>query len=277
MDVREFLVRLLRFVILLIASRAAVAGTIDPNTPDAKYVEFGRQFPNVVRIRAKAPCTNPECDIKEHTQFGSAVIIRPRWILTAAHVVHGTTEPVILRENKPDMPLVKVIWPKDFDEGNIGFHDLALGYSAEGFDEPFYPELYTDTDELGKSITFAGYGLHGTFSTGCTKSDGQKRAGHNKIDGLERGVLICTPSTGRERFPLEFMISPGDSGGGMFIGNKLAGINSFLMARDKKPDGTYGDETAFTRISLYAQWIEEQIKQHELSVRGRATMGVPLP
>ena len=75
-----------------------------------------------------------------------------------------------------------------------------------------------------------------------------------------------------DKFPLEFMIAPGDSGGGMFIGNKLAGINSFLMAADKKPDGTYGDEAAFTRISLYVDWIAEQIEKHERFILGQTTL-----
>ena len=112
---------------------------------------------------------------------------------------------------------------------------------------------------MGKQITIAGYGSHGTFLTGAKESDGIKRAGSNVIDGIEKSILICTPSTSGKT-ALEFMIAPGDSGGGMFIGNKLAGINSFLMAKDKKPDGTYTDESAFTRISLYADWIEQNSK-----------------
>jgi hypothetical protein len=189
-------------------------------------------------------------------------------------VVKDTTEPAILREgrDKP-FPLQTVIAHKDFQDDNFGFYDLALGYSPEDFKAEFYPELYRDSDELGKAITFSGYGLHGTFHTGCTSSDGHRRAGHNKIDGQERGVLVCSPTSGVGRFPLEFMIAPGDSGGGMFIGNKLAGINSFLMAKDKKPDGTYGDESGFTRISLYVNWVESQIKQYELALAAQATTG----
>jgi hypothetical protein len=69
------------------------------------------------------------------------------------------------------------------------------------------------------------------------------------------------------------MIAQGDSGGGLFIGNKLAGINSFLMASDKQPDGTYGDESAFTRVSLYADWVESEIEKYELALQARATTG----
>ena len=150
---------------------------------------------------------------------------------------------------------------------------MALGYSAQNFEADFYPELYTDTDEVGKAATIAGYGFYGTFHSGAKFTDGKKRAGHNLLDSQERGVLLCSPSRGAQRFPLEFMIAPGDSGGGMFIGNKLAGINSFLIAIDKKPDGTYSDESAFTRVSLYVDWVESQIKQYELALTAQATTG----
>ncbi|NDC10768.1 MAG: hypothetical protein EBZ75_15805, partial [Oxalobacteraceae bacterium] len=79
MNVQEFFARLLRFVIILAAaSRVVTAGTIDPNTPDEKYVEFGRQFPFVVRITNNVDCK--KCD-KHHEQHASAVIIRPHWAL----------------------------------------------------------------------------------------------------------------------------------------------------------------------------------------------------
>ncbi|NDE17977.1 hypothetical protein EBZ80_23930, partial [bacterium] len=240
-----------------------------------KYVEFGRQFANVVRIRAKAPCDNPECPLKEHDQYGSAVIIRPNWILTAGHVLKGTSGATILRDDNTEYPLSHVVVHKDFEDGKFGMHDVAVGYSSKDFKAEFYPELYKHDDELGKAITFAGFGFPGTFSTGfdIKRGDHKRRAGHNKIDAMTHTVLICTPSTGSARFPLEFMITPGDSGGGMFIGNKLAGINSFLMAADKKPDGTYGDESAFTRVSLYKDWVESQIKQYELALAAQATTG----
>jgi hypothetical protein len=270
MDVREFFVRLVRYVILVLGGTAALAGTIDPNTPDEKYVEFGKQFPSVTQLRAiYKDSKDPEA--KPHLQYGSAVIIRPHWVLTAAHMLTDTTKPVILKDGV-EYPLEFVLQHKDYVDGNIGFHDIALGYSPKDFKLPFYTPLYTEHDELGKSVTIAGYGLHGTFLTGAQESDNKKRAGHNKVEGLERAVLVCRPDRSN-RYPLEFIITPGDSGGGLFIGDKLAGINSFLMATDKKPDGTYGDESAYTRISLYADWVKSQIEQYELAQQARATEG----
>jgi len=248
-----------------------LGGTRDPNTPDTKYVEFGRQFPAVQRFRATV--TVPDEETKEPVlafNYGSAVIIKPHWALTAAHMVEDAEHHTIIKDGK-EYPLPYVLVYPDFEQNNFGFHDIALCYSETDFQLAFYSPLYDGLNEENQSITIAGYGFHGTFLSGGDSVDGQKRAGHNRIDRSERGVLICSPSKAN-RLPLEFMIAPGDSGGGMFIGNKLAGINSFLLATDKKPDGTYGDESAFTRVSLYVDWVESEIAKHGLKVQGKSTM-----
>ena len=272
MDARKFFALFLRHVILILAgSHVALAGTRDPNTPDSKYVEFGKQFPSVMRIRANI--IDPES--KYPYQYGSAVAIRPHWLLTAAHVLAGAETPVAIQDGDKKFTLGPVFVHQDFEEETIGFHDIALLYSPEDFDLEFYTPLYTEKEEVGKPVTIAGYGFYGTFHTGGKQVDNNKRAGHNKIDSSERAVLLCSPSV-TNRMPLEFMIASGDSGGGLFIGNELAGINSFLMATDKTPDGSYGDDAAFTRVSLYADWVESQIAAHELKIAGKGTMASDL-
>lgn len=266
MDIPHLFWHLIRFVVVWAASYSYVfAGTMDPNTPDANYIAFGAKFPNVIVLTGQIPCDNPDCTVKVHTQKGSAVVIRPHWVLTAAHVVLGATEhlAMVLEDTKLiEYRLPLVVPHKDFDNTTFGVHDIALCYSPKKIEMEFYPALYAKDDELGKPITFAGWGAYGTFLTGATKFDDKRRAGQNKISAVVRTSLLCTPRRSG-RYPLEFMIASGDSGGGMFIGNELAGINSFLMSTDSKPDGTYGDESAFTRVSLYVQWIEDQIAAHE--------------
>lgn len=267
MDVREVLLRLVRYAVLWICAAKAMAGTTDPNTPDSKYVEFGREFPGVVQIRNVVDCKKCE---KKHSQIASAVLIQPNWALTAAHVVDNADEHVILIADK-EYPLPYVVKHKDYRDEVIGFHDIALVYSPQEFKTKHYP-LYRKADEVGKAVTIAGWGSYGTFTTGAKHIDARRRGGHNKLDGAEKAVLVCSPSvTGR--FPLEFGIAPGDSGGGMFIGDELAGINSFLMADDKTPDGTYGDQSAFTRVSMYADWVDFQIQKYAAALQGRATTG----
>lgn len=263
---------------LAIGARAVLAGTMDPNTPDSKYVEFGKQFPGVVKIIAKTKCKNPDCPKKEHEQHGSAVIIKPNWILTAAHVVEDTYGQKILKDDGTEYPLGTVIIHNEYVSEKVGWHDLALGYSGTDFNLAFYTPLYDTHDEMGKAITIAGYGIQGTFSSGANaeKSDNRRRAGHNVIDAHADAVLFCSATSGSGRMPLEFLITPGDSGGGMFIGDKLAGINSFLLAADKKTDGTYGDEAAFTRVSLYADWVHKQIEKYELALKALSTTGADI-
>lgn len=267
MDLYHLFLHLVRFVVLGFAAYSSLsAGTIDPNTPDSKYVEFGKKFHNVIGISAKVKCLNPECEFKEHKQKGSAVVIRPHWILTAAHVVRDATHHTAILADKTERDLSHVVWHKDFDDKQFGVNDIALCYSPTKIAMEFYPSLYTKSDEVGKAITFAGWGFSGTFHSGATTGDGRRRAGQNVIVGAQKSVLLCAPRR-VNKFPLEFMIAPGDSGGGMFIGNELAGINSFLMAVDGKPDGTYTDESAFTRVSLFNDWVEEQILAHETALQ----------
>lgn len=262
----------LALLLLLLFPATVCSGTRDPNTPDEKYVEFAKQFPFVVRVRGLTEVIDSKTgEPRKSPQTGSGVVIKPHWILTAAHVVSNVTEPRVQTDSGAIYPLTKIIIPKEFLEDKIGYYDLALCYSPTAFDLSFYPGLHTDHDEFGKAVTIAGYGLTGTFHTGCILADEKKRAGHNVVEGEEMAILTCKPTAGSKRMPLEYMISPGDSGGGMFIGNKLAGINSYLSATDKKPDGTYGDESAFTRVSLYADWVESQIEKYELALAAQAT------
>lgn len=259
--------RLWLSLFFLLPLNNAFAGTRDPDTPDSRYVEFGKQFPNVKKLRGTIVYKE-----KDTYQYGSAVVISPHWILTAAHVADDARDLTILDDGDKEFPITKVIVHGDYTHDNIGYHDIALGYSPKDFALKFYPALYTDADELGKAVTISGYGFSGTFLTGMQENDGQRRAGHNKVEGLERAVLVCRPDR-THKFPLEFIITPGDSGGGLFIGNKLAGINSMLMAVDKKPNGTYTDEAAHTRVSLYADWVHMQMAQYELALQAKATLG----
>ena len=241
------------FVLIVLFGSNLLAGTIDPRVSDQKYKDYGSQFENVVRI--KGMCKSQKGD-SEHLFFASAVIIKPNWALTAAHVVMDTSDVRILVGNKEYS--VKSKMHEKFDASKVGFHDIALCYSEKDFEMKFYPDMYSDSDEEGNVASMSGYGMTGTFSTGSMRSDGFKRAGSNKIRRSEKTVLICDLDDPRTE--LEFLIASGDSGGGLFIGNKLAGIHTFVMASDGKPDSDYGDESAHTRVSLYNDWIEENTK-----------------
>ena len=242
-------------IAIVFYSFIAYAGTIDPSVPDQKYKEYGSKFECVVEISGICCCDSKK---DKHKFHASAVVIDPHWIVTAAHVVKDTSDVVIKVKDK-EYKISKLIVHEDFEEGQVGYHDIALGYSEEDFGLSFYPALYDKKDEVSKVVSLCGYGMTGNFSTGAVKSDGAKRAGSNIVERTERSVLVCSIDGGKKT-SLEFMIGSGDSGGGLFLDGKLAGINSFVMAADGKTNSDYGDECAHTRISTYKKWIEEKTK-----------------
>jgi hypothetical protein len=235
----------------------AFAGTIDPSIPDEKYIDYAKDFHYVLKL----------CGEKKDGVYycASAVAIKPNWVLTAAHVIQPAESAFIIINDKKTK-LDKIIWHKDFEENNFGFYDIALGYTSEDIGLNFYPKIYDGEDEVGKICSMAGWGVTGNFNTGAHISDGKRRAGSNKIDGIDRNLLICSPSS-TKKTSLEFLISHGDSGGGLFIDGKLAGINSCVMAADKKTDSNYSDESGHTRLSLFKSWIEEQTENQPVLVK----------
>lgn len=245
--------RTLALLLILFGSNL-LAGTIDPKVPDQKYKDYGAKFKNIVRVKGSYRSEKRD---EKYTFYASAVVIKPNWALTAAHVVKDASDVVILVGDK-EYPVRSRVH-EEFEESKVGFHDIALCRSEKNFDMEFYPEIYTDQDEEGKVVSVGGYGMTGSFNSGSNRSDGFKRVGSNIIRRAEKNVLIC--SLDDQRTELEFLIASGDSGGGLFIDNKLAGINTFVMADDGKPDSDYGDESAHTRICLYKEWINQNINE----------------
>lgn len=246
--------RTLFYIILLYCSSVCLSGTIDPNIPDHKYIEYGQKYKCVVGI-----CGS----YKDNTLYcASAVIISPNWVLTAAHVVKES-KTCFIKINEEKKIITKIVSHQDYDNNEFGYNDIALCYLEQDAGLDFYPKLYRDNDEVGKVCALAGVGLTGTFETGAISSDGKKRGGSNIIDKTDRDLLVCTPSKLYKKTELEFLIGSGDSGGGLFIDGRLAGINSCVMATDGKPNSTYSDESGHTRISKYMQWIEKTINDNQ--------------
>lgn len=244
----------LYIILLLFFTNISLGGTIDPKANDDKYIEYGSKHKCVVLIEGLN---------KEKEKYrASAVMINPRWAITAAHVVNDTSNIYVLYENK-HINIILTKKPSKFDIDMFGKKDIALCYLEESIDLEFYPSLYDESDEIGKVSSQAGYGDTGTFETGSIKIDGIKRAGTNIIDSIEKDMLICS-LLGKPYTTMEFLISHGDSGGGLFIDQKLAGIHSCIWSRTgSKPKATYSNFSGHTRVSIFKDWIESTIKNHK--------------
>ena len=228
------------------------AGTRNPNIEDSEYLSYGSKFGCVVAL----------CGTEQDDQLycASGVAIKPRWILTAAHVIKKAKTCFVTANDKKIN--VSIFIPhKNFESDNFGYYDIGLVYCDEDLLMVSYPELYRESDEVGKVCVMSGYGITGTFNTGAKIGDHKKRGGSNRISGTDRHLLICDLKDSNTA--LEFLIASGDSGGGLFIDQKLAGINSCVLAVDDRPDSTYGDESGHTRISQHLEWIESTINENE--------------
>ena len=237
--------------LLLLMPVQAYCGTIDPSVSDTKYVEYGKKYECVLPIVGILGDTL-------NSQFrASCVIIDEYHILTAAHIVHGTITQHVLYQNKAH-PCSLVAVHGEYEAEKIGYNDIAIAKLARPIKLDYYPELYTKKDEKDKVCGLAGYGYHGDFNTGWLSStfDNTRRAGSNIIDGVDKNVLQYSVHTS-DKTTLEFLIAPGDSGGGLFIDKKLAGIHSYVYATDSKSDSDYGDVGCSTRVSDYIEWVEK--------------------
>ena len=236
-------------IILIITKSLCYAGNIHDSVSDSKYLEYGKKYPCLVPVFIKKN--------KSVVGSGSGTIIHPNFIITAAHVVCDKDVDVSINYNNLLYKIDKIIIHPDFDQ-SFAKNDIALLKTTSNMDIKSIPELYSGRDEIKKLSAIGGYGVTGKGSTGYRTSDNKLRVGTNRIDYIRDNLLCCSFSKGN-RSVLEFIITPGDSGGGLFINGKLAGINSCIMASDGKANGNFGDESGHTRISDFISWIELEI------------------
>lgn len=241
-------------LMLMLLCNIANGGTIRPEVSDEKYLEAGREHESVIKLFGRYNKSN-----KNINASGSAVVIDENWILTAAHVVSCMEHPFFhLKEKKYNID--KVIINPEFNSKPTEGGDLALCHVKEKIIIKKYPKLYSKKDESGKICKITGYGITGTGETGARVDDNKKRSGTNRIDVVSEKLLFCNMSK-ENPTALEFLIAHGDSGGGLFINEELAGIHSFVSTSDGNANSDYGDESGHTRISKYKGWIEENINK----------------
>ncbi|MEM6855213.1 MAG: trypsin-like serine protease [Planctomycetota bacterium] len=210
---------------------------------------------------------------------GSGVYLGDGWVLTAAHVVDQASE---LDFDIDGQTYTAEAWAyhSDWDPSDVAAGaDIALIKLTEdvstGIDGA---TLYTGTDEVGSLGISVGYGLTGTGLTGYdTQSSLDKRAGTNVVDEVygddvllsdfDSGYSIHNSTGSSDATILEYLIAPGDSGGGLFIYDEsindwsLAGINSFGLGLDGEADSDFSDISGQTRVSSYDDWITDVMAQ----------------
>lgn len=232
-------------LIYLLLLNTCSAGTIDPNVPDEKYLDYAKNFPFVAKVTGN------------NTYYASAVVISPHFFLTNAHVADKINKIIIEETN--EFEIIEIIIHENYKKESRE-NDIAIGKIKENFNLQFYPELYSEKNEINKVVCICGYGASGNFSTGKNKDDRKRRAGSNIISETTEYALFCS-AIDNPKTQLEFLICHGDSGGGLFLDNKLCGLNCFIKQNDGTYNSNYSDKSGYIRISRHINWIKENIEK----------------
>lgn len=216
----------------------------------------------------------------------SAVVIGPRHILTAAHVVNGAAPDKIVFNLNYGADLSHRIQAKavfvhpdytGFNKKDITRDDMAVVQLSEAVPEgvAIYG-LNTVPLTPGMTLTLVGYGSSGNGVEGVTVGGNPavKRTGKNNVDavvpddeGSKRLEAYLYDFDGPEGTPhpgdgatlgngIETTVGGGDSGSPAFIESDgrwlLAGINTFQIGAAAPKFGSGGGGML---VSTYAEWI----------------------
>jgi hypothetical protein len=168
------------------------------------------------------------------------------------------------------------MWKERYDDAMASMHDIALLELKHPVNDVSTVNIYRESDEKGKLVEIYGAGASGTDASGAPDSAphrGVLRRAEARVTNADgpwlRYVFECGPAA----LPVEGATAGGDSGGPLLIERdgkwSLAGLVHGLdgslddVLHTRAGDfrlGVCGQTFANTRLSFFAHWIDDTIR-----------------
>lgn len=232
-------------ILLLCFSQSVSAIVVRHDVDAQKYLADASDFPALATF---------------YIDGAHGVLIKPDWIVTAAHTTFCITPGSDIRILDTYHKVDSVFVHKGYQPGTR--HDIALIKLVDSVKGVTPARLYEQPDELGKNIWFIGTGGTGNGLTGQTEDNvanaGVLRKAQNSVEFAQGPLLTFTFDSGDSALPLEGVSGGGDSGGPAYV--TLKGIH-YLLGISSRVDGgeigKYGVVEVYSRVSFFTAWIED--------------------
>lgn len=242
-------------VVVVVVASSAQAVTWHPQMTDKQAIALAEATPPVAATcRVRGLWRPPEGEAI-HVTMGTGVLIAPRWVATAKHVMAGRSpRHMQVRFGEQSMSITQVITHPEADLALLQLDAVPRDVEPVG--------VYRWDDEVGRMFTKVGYGLRGEMgpADSLTSSGEQPRANTNVYDaavGHELHFTYQGSPPAPDATAHEGGTAPGDSGGPAYV--EREGV-WYVASLTQGPDNGFFIEA---RLSALHTWIVEQQQQHQ--------------